>query len=166
VMLLSCWKAIGSLELTPPPTLWLHSMGCSFCPYSIVSSFPIKFGWNTMYIEVEVVGTLLDYKLLPGHNWTYVMIILISSIFWVNYFPHEGKIMTIDQFYFSHLDLAAWLRSILLLIDSSQVVTKSIDISMYSSLMGNFNTVTPISYIRSTLDISISSIPIFGVHDF
>jgi hypothetical protein len=53
-----------------------------------------------------------------------------------------------------------------LLIDSSQVVTKSIDISMYSSLMGNFNTVTPISYIRSTLDISISSIPIFQVHHF
>jgi hypothetical protein len=86
-----------------------------------------------------------------GHSWTYAMTIVVSSVFQVICFPHEGKIMTIDQLSFSHSDSAAWSDLIVPLIDGSQMVTESIGIGMYSSLMGTFNIPTPISYISSTL---------------
>jgi hypothetical protein len=48
-------------------------------------------------VDVEVVNAPLDYNLLLGCNWTYAMKTVVSSIFLTLYFPHEGKIVTIDQ---------------------------------------------------------------------
>jgi hypothetical protein len=47
-------------------------------------------------VEVEVVDVPLDYNLLLGCNWTYDMVIVVSSIFHTLCFPHEGKIMAIN----------------------------------------------------------------------
>jgi hypothetical protein len=38
VMSLSCWKAIGSPELTPSPTLLTAFDGCSFQPHGLIPS--------------------------------------------------------------------------------------------------------------------------------
>jgi hypothetical protein len=56
---------------------------------------------------MEVVDAPLDYNLLLGCNWTYVMIAVVSSIFHTLCFPHEGKIVTIDQLSFVHASLKA-----------------------------------------------------------
>jgi hypothetical protein len=53
-------------------------------------------------VEVEVVDVTLDYNLLLGRNWTYSMIFIISSIFCTLFFPHEGKIVNIDQLSFAY----------------------------------------------------------------
>jgi hypothetical protein len=52
-------------------------------------------------VEVEVVDAPLDYNLLLGHNWTYAMIVIISSVFHIIFFPHEGNIMTINPLSFA-----------------------------------------------------------------
>jgi hypothetical protein len=53
-------------------------------------------------VDVEVVDAPLDCNLLLGSNWTYAMTTVVSSVFCTLCFPHEGKIVTIDQLSFLH----------------------------------------------------------------
>jgi hypothetical protein len=76
--------------------------GHSFHPHGILPTFPVQLGGNIVEVDVEVVDAPLEYKLLLWNNWTYNMTTVISFIFHTLCFPHNGKIMTIDQFSFSH----------------------------------------------------------------
>ena len=39
----------------------------------------------------------LDYNILFGRSYMYAMKAMASSVFWTMMFPHNGKIVTIDQ---------------------------------------------------------------------
>jgi hypothetical protein len=52
---------------------------------------------KTISINIEVVDVSLDYNLLLGHSRFYAMIIVSSLVFRLLQFPHQGKILTIDQ---------------------------------------------------------------------
>jgi hypothetical protein len=97
VMSLSCWKAIGSPELTPSPTLLTAFDGHSFRPHGMIPSCPVTLGGKSICVEVEVVDAPLDYNMLLGRSWTYSMMVVISTVFQIICFPHEGIIVTIDQ---------------------------------------------------------------------
>ena len=47
-----------------------------------------------------VVQGPLDFNLLLGHDYVYAMKDVVSTLFRVMYFPHDGKIVTIDQLSF------------------------------------------------------------------
>jgi hypothetical protein len=51
----------------------------------------------------------LDYNLLLGHNWTYTMIAIVSSVFDTLCFPHDGKIVTINQLSFVYTSPNAYI---------------------------------------------------------
>jgi hypothetical protein len=53
-----------------------------------------------MFIEVEVVDASINYNLLLGRIWTYAMQAMVTTVFRVFLFPHEGWIVTIDQLSF------------------------------------------------------------------
>jgi hypothetical protein len=106
VMSLACWKAIGQPALSPSPTLLTAFDGHSFRPHGIVPSFPVQLGGKTVCVEVEVVDAPLDYNLLLGQSWTYAMQAVVATVFRVLLFPHEGRIVTIDQLSFSRPDPA------------------------------------------------------------
>jgi hypothetical protein len=55
-------------------------------------------------VKVEVVDAPLDYNLLLGWSWTYAMQAVVATVFLVLLFPHEGRIVTIDQLSFSRPD--------------------------------------------------------------
>jgi hypothetical protein len=93
VMFLTCWKSIGSPTLSQSMTMLTTFDGHSFQPHRILPAFPIQLGGKTMEVDVEVVDAPLNYNLLLGCNWTYVMTTVMSSIFRTLCFPHEGKIM-------------------------------------------------------------------------
>ena len=97
VMSLSCWKALESLELVPSNTLLTAFNGRSFHPHGILPAFEIKLAGKVVSIEVEVIDAPLDYNLLLGRNWTYAMSTIASVVFHVVVFPHERKLVTIDQ---------------------------------------------------------------------
>ena len=42
----------------------------------------------------------LDFNLLLGRDYVYSMKAVVSTLFRVMYFPHDGKIVTIDQISF------------------------------------------------------------------
>ena len=63
---------------------------------------PIGVEGKTVNLDVEVVDAPLDYNLLLGRSWSYAMTAIVSSVFQLIKFPHNGKIITIDQLtYFS-----------------------------------------------------------------
>jgi hypothetical protein len=113
--------------------------GHSFRLHGIFPAFPVQLGGKTIEVEVEVVDAPLDYNLLLGRNWTYAMIVVVSSVFCTLFFPHEGKIVTIDQLSFAYSSSNASLGQSILMIDNSQSTTENISVGMYSSLMGTFD---------------------------
>jgi hypothetical protein len=138
VMSLACWKAIGQPALSPSPTLLTAFDGRSFRPHGIVPSFPLQLGGNTMCIEVEVVDAPLDYNLLLGRSWTYAMQAMVATIFRVLLFPHEGRIVTIDQLSFSRPDPSLGACTVPM-IDNPQAGVINVGVGLCPSLMGTFD---------------------------
>jgi hypothetical protein len=113
-------------------------------------------------VEVEVVDAPLVYNLLLGRNWTYAMVIIVSSIFRMLCFPHQGEIVAIDQLSFLYSSLNASIGPSIPVVYNSQPTTKNIGVRMYSSLMGTFKFSTPthLIYTMSSTPASVEkSIP-------
>jgi hypothetical protein len=162
VMSLAYWKALGSPNLSKSSNMLTVFDGHSFFPHGILPAFPVQLGEKTIEVEVKVVVAPLDYNLLLGRDWTYAMIVVMSCVFHTLCFPHEGKIMTIDQFSFACSSPNASLRQSIPVIDNSQSTTENIGVGMYSSFTGNFNFSTPNHHIyamSSRLVSTGSSIP-------
>ena len=73
VISLSCWKGLGSLELSKSATMLTAFDGRLFRLHGILPSLKFHLGGKTVAIEVEVVDAPLDYNLLMGRNWMYSM---------------------------------------------------------------------------------------------
>jgi hypothetical protein len=138
IMSLACWKAIGQPALSPSPTLLTTFNGRSFRPHGIIPSFPVQLGGKTVCVEVEVVDAPLDYNLLLGQSWTYAMQVVVATIFRVLFFPHEGRIVTIDQLSFSRPDPALGASTVPM-IDNPQADVVNIGVGLCPSLMGTFD---------------------------
>jgi hypothetical protein len=147
VMSLACWKAIGQPELSPSPTLLTAFDGRSFRPHGIIPSFPVQLGGKTVCVEVEVVDAPIDYNLLLGRSWTYAMQAVVATIFRVLLFPHEGRIVTIDQLSFSRPDPALGASTVPL-VDNPQAGVVNIGVGLCPSLMGTFDYPPPQSDVK------------------
>jgi hypothetical protein len=66
----------------------------------ILPQFPVTLGGKTIFIDVMVVRDPLDFSLLLGKDYVYAMKPLVSTLFRVISFPHDGRIVTIDQLSF------------------------------------------------------------------
>jgi hypothetical protein len=138
VMSLACWKAIGQPILSPSPTLLTTSDGHSFRPHGIVPSFPVQLGGEIVCVKVEVIDAPLDYNLLLGWIWTYAMQVVVTIVFWVLLFPHEGRIVTIDQLSFSRPNPALGASTVPM-IDNPQPGVVNVGVGLCPSLMGTFD---------------------------
>ena len=81
VMSLSCWKGLGSSELSQSTTMLTAFDGRSFRLHEILPSLKVQLGGKTVAIEVKVVDAPLDYNILLGQNWMYSMQAVASSLF-------------------------------------------------------------------------------------
>ena len=97
-----------------------------------------------MSIEVEVIDAPLNYNLLLGRSWTYAMCVISSIVLRVVVFPHEGKLVTINQLKFSQRGHLETNESIVPLVYQVKPATESLRPGMYSSLMGTFDILAPI----------------------
>jgi hypothetical protein len=98
-------------------------------------------------VEVEVVDAPLDYNLLLGHNWTYAMVSIVSSVFRTLCFPHKGEIVTINQLSFAYSSPNTYVGPSILVVDNYQSTTENIGVRMYSSLMRTLDFSVPIQHI-------------------
>ena len=84
------WKALGSPSLLPEMrNLTGFDKGTSQ-PLGILPNVPITLRRKTVYMNVMVVQETLDYNLLIGRDNIYSIGAIISSLFRVMCFPHEG----------------------------------------------------------------------------
>ena len=100
------WKALGSPSLMPKMrNLTGFDKGTSR-PLGILPNVPITLRSKNIYLNVMVVQGPLDYNLLLGHDYIYSMGAIVSSLFRVMCFPHEGRVVQlVDQLSFpgSHI---------------------------------------------------------------
>ena len=94
------WKVLGSPPLAPVTQNLLGFNKGTSRPLGILLKLRITLGGKTIYLNVMVVPGPLDYNLLLGHDYVYNMEAIVSTLFQVICFPHEGKIVTIDQLSF------------------------------------------------------------------
>jgi hypothetical protein len=104
VMSFSCWKAICSPPLSESKNTLRAFNGSGFKPYSILLSLPVTLEGKTVQVEVEVFDAPLDYNLLLGRSWVDSMRVVVSTLFRVLRFPHQGKVVTVDQLAFFNAD--------------------------------------------------------------
>ena len=62
--------------------------------------FPITFEGKIVCIDVMVVHGPLHFNMLLGRDYVHVMKVVVSTLFRVMYFPHDGNIVTVDQLSF------------------------------------------------------------------
>lgn len=70
IMLISCWKALGSSTINQSPTNLKSFDGRGFHPYGILNDFPIEQEGKMVAIKVEFVDAQLDTTLCDEpHHW-------------------------------------------------------------------------------------------------
>ena len=75
---------------------------------------------------------------------------IASTVRWVVLFPHEGKLVTVDQLDFTRNDHMESNESTVPLVDQVKPAAQSLGAGMYASLMGTFDLPAPINYKGST----------------
>jgi hypothetical protein len=96
-MSVTCWKAIISPSLTESHNTLKAFNGSDFKPYGVLPSLPITLEGKIVQVEVEVFDAPLDYNLLLGRSWIDSMRVVVSTLFGVIHFPHQGKVIIVDQ---------------------------------------------------------------------
>jgi hypothetical protein len=157
MMYLVCWKSLGHPTLSQSPTMLTAFDGHYFHPHGILPTFPIQLGGKTVDMDVKVVDVPLEYNFLLGRNCTYSMISIVLFVFHILFFPNDGKIMKIDKLSFAYAIPNASVGLLIPVIDNYQLTIENINVIMYSSLMGTFNSMAPIYHIYAMSSRSASS---------
>jgi hypothetical protein len=155
----SCSYLVGNslalLVSTKSPTTLKAFDGRDFKLYGILNLLVVEIGGKYVLVEVEVVDAPLDYNLLLGCSWFYAIYVVSSSVFCMLQFPHQGKIVTIDQLDYCIPHTTPSRKNNVLLVGYSQVTYDSVGVGLLkdSTLMGTFplpspNLTNPISLIN------------------
>jgi len=62
----------------------------------------ILLGGKIVHVDVIVVQGPLYFNMLLRHDYVYAMNTVVSTLFWVMHFPHNGSIVTINQLAFNN----------------------------------------------------------------
>jgi hypothetical protein len=104
------WKALGCPPLAPVTQNLLAFNRRTSQPLGTLHQFPVTLGGKTVFIDVMVVQDPLDFSLLLGWDYVYAMKAIVSTLFCVISFPHDGWVVTVDQL--SFID-PAWISSLI-----------------------------------------------------
>jgi len=99
-------------------------------------------------IDIEVINAPLDYNILFGRSYMSAMKFVASSVFHTMLFPHNGKIVTINQLTHYEPNNSGNIDNVLPLIRTnsniSPIVDVGIGIFMDPSLVGSYQGNPPI----------------------
>jgi hypothetical protein len=94
------WQALGFPQLVTVTQNLLDFNRRTSQPLGTLPQFPITLGGKTVFIDVMVVQDPLDFALLLERDYVYAMKAIVSTLFHVIYFPHDGQVVTVDQLSF------------------------------------------------------------------
>jgi hypothetical protein len=84
------WQALGCPQLAPVTQNLLAFNRRTSQPLGTLPQFPVTLGGKTVFIDVMVVQDPLDFALLLGRDYVYAMKAIVSTLFRVISFPHDG----------------------------------------------------------------------------
>jgi len=119
---------------------------------AILPCFPITLEGKTVEVEFKVIDANLTYNLLLGRSWIYAMCVVALSLFRVLFFPHQGKIVMVDQLSFT----SSSSYGNVLFVEHTSIPYESVGAGVfkYPALMGNFSLPPP----------SVASINMISTH--
>jgi hypothetical protein len=94
------WQALGYPPLAPVTQNLLAFNRRTSQPLGTLPRFPVNLGGKTFFIDVMVVQDPLDFSLLLGRDYVYAMKAIVSTLFRVISFLHDGRVVTVDQLSF------------------------------------------------------------------
>jgi hypothetical protein len=94
------WHALGCPHLALVTQNLLAFNRRTSQPLGTLPQFSVTLGGKIVFIDVMVVQDPLDFDLLLGRDYVYSMKSIVSTLFHVIYFPHDGRIVTINQLSF------------------------------------------------------------------
>jgi hypothetical protein len=148
IMSKTVWQKLGSPELTPSPITLRAYDGRPSSPEGLLQNVPIELGGKTILIDIEVIDVTLDYNILFGRSYMYAMKAVASSVFRTIMFPHNGKIVTLDQLSYYEPNPSANVDNILPLIHTNQDVYPLVEmgpgIFKDPSLLGTYHGAPPL----------------------
>jgi hypothetical protein len=118
-------------------------------------------GGKTITVDVKVVDSPLDYNLLLERSWFYAMTAVTSLVFRCVQFPHQGKIVTIDQLDFCTPGARIPTTNNIPFLGDHPVTYESVGVGLLkdSSLMGTFPTPIPPTTHHIVVVNMISTMP-------
>ena len=85
-------------EIGIPPSPAVHYCVASLRrSFGLLTNVPVQLAGKTVLIDIEVINAQLDYNLLLGRSYMYAMRAVSSSVFHTMMFPHEGRVVKVDQ---------------------------------------------------------------------
>lgn len=100
----TAWRALGLLALLPEMRNLIGFDKGTSRPLGILPNVPVTLKGKTVHMNVMVVQGPLDYNQLLGWDYIYCMGAIVSSLFRVMCFPHEGRVIKlVDQLSFPSL---------------------------------------------------------------
>jgi hypothetical protein len=148
IMSKTVWQKLSSPELIPSAITLRAYDGRPSSPEGLFQNVPVELKGKTILIDIEVIDAPLDYNILFGCSYMYAMKAVASSVFRKIMFPHNRKIVTIDQV--SHYDPnpSASLDNILPLIhtnkDAYPLIEMGPGIFKDPSLLGTYHGAPPL----------------------
>ena len=91
------WEKIGSPILQPSSRTLRDYDGRPTKAQGFLPHVPITLAGKTVLIDIEVVNAQLDFNLLLEIIYMYAMSAVASTFFRFMMFPHEGKVVMVDQ---------------------------------------------------------------------
>jgi hypothetical protein len=148
IMSKTVWQKLGSPELIPSAITLRAYDGRPSSPEGLFQNVPVELGGKTILIDIEVIDAPLDYNILFGRSYMYAMKAVASSVFRTMMFPHNGKIVTIDQVSHYEPNPSANIDNILPLIHTSHdaypLVEMGPGIFKDPSLLGTYHGAPPL----------------------
>jgi hypothetical protein len=155
------WKKLSSPELVPSAITLRAYDGLPSSPEGLFQNVPIELGEKTILIDIEVIDAPLDYNILFRHSYMYAMKAVASSVFRMMMFPHNGKIVTINQLTHYEPNHSANIDNILPLVrtssDDFSVIDMGPGIFKDPSLLGAYHGAPPLLHPSISTQVCVVS---------
>jgi hypothetical protein len=144
----SIWQKLGSPELIPSTITLRAYDGRPSSPKGLFQNVPVELRGKTILIDIEVIDAPLDYNILFGRSYMYAMKEVASFVFRTMMFPHNGKIITINQVSHYEPNPSANIDNILPFVhtnpDTYPLIEMGPDIFKDPSLLGTYHGAPPL----------------------
>jgi hypothetical protein len=94
------WQDLGYPPLAPVTQNLLAFNRRTNQPLGTLPQFSITLGRKTVFIDIMVAQDPFDFSLLLGRDYVYAMKAIVSNLFCVISFPHDGQVVIVDQLSF------------------------------------------------------------------